>query len=90
MELDKQTRFFLEGLKSDGPSQFGEQSIEDLRAGVAGLLQATSIAPAQVGATEDISFPGPDCEIAVRVYRPEPAGGRNGGHLRPVVWWCWP
>ena len=81
MALDPQVQALLDGLADLDAPPIWEQSPDEAR--VAGAVLGQLSVPEEVGSVEDRTIPGPDGELALRIYRPEPG---DGGPVPVMVW----
>ncbi|MBP1688158.1 MAG: lipase/esterase [Deltaproteobacteria bacterium] len=73
MPLDPQVQAFLDQVEAMGMPAFDAVSVEEARASSAGFTGLQG-APEAVGSVDNLVAPGPNGEIALRVYTPEQDG----------------
>jgi acetyl esterase len=76
MSLDTATTSFLEAMRAGGGRPLHEQTLDEVRAGIAAASQQLAAPPAEVHEVAGRAIPVPGGEIGIRIYtpRPVPAG----------------
>ncbi|RPE28526.1 aminotransferase class I/II-fold pyridoxal phosphate-dependent enzyme [Kitasatospora cineracea] len=74
MPLDPQVQAIRAAREAGGHRQLYDYTVEEARAQDLAAILATAGTPEPVALVEDRSIPGPDGDLPIRIYRPQPAG----------------